>query len=415
MIRPWLLLLFVVSASPCQAQVVPDLPERTRQDVAGDRRQPAWDPLGVRVGAFSARADADFDLGANSNVFSRSKDIQGSAYARLSPLLRVRSDWARHALELTAAAQFTRYSAIPEQNSEEYQLHAGGQLDFGPSLTVQPAIDYGRDASEPGTSANRLTSGTPVYGRVLSTSIAATYDAPAFRTEVTVAYRRDRYEPVTIAGTRFDQGFRATDGIGGRLTFLRPLSPSLFGLVQVVADDVRSNDPRYCCRRNAHGYATLAGLRLDTGGLIEGQVAFGFRHRDFTGTGTTSNGLTYNARVSWYPTELLSVSLRAEQEFRNSGISASNAVLVDRQSVSFVWEALRNLNVYLQLQHEGSSYRQVDTRADLKAVSLRATYTARRALQLSAFTRLRTSSSNRQDIASEFSGAQVGISARVRL
>lgn len=415
LVRLLTLLVFVVTSSRCWSQSVPDLPDRYRTDVAGQRAQPLFDPLGVRLGSLVARADGDVEIGYNSNLFGRASEVVADSYVKLAPSLRVDSDWGRHSIELSAGGDVTRYRSIASQDTEEYRLHAGGLFEVSDRLLLRSSLDYARDAEPRGTVGNRFTIGDPVYKRGLSSTIAAQLEGGAITSELLLAYRREHFEAVRIAGVATSQRERDTRGIGGRMTLLYRYSTAISALVQVVGDDSRNPDPDFCCTRNSRGFAVLGGLRLDNSGLVAGQIAVGYRHRSFTGTGTSSTGLTYDARLQWYPTDLLTVGLTADQQFRNSGLLSANAVLVNKQSLSVTYEMYRNLNLNLQLGREAASYRAVDARTQLKSVGLRATYTMRRLIQLSAFGQYLTTDTSRPTLASRYTAARAGISLRIRI
>lgn len=408
-------LLFVGLSSRSWSQTIPDLPDRYRSDVAGDRPQPVFDPIGVRLGSFVARADGDVDIGYDSNLFGRADDIVGDGYARLSPSLRVTSDWGRHAVEVGGGADLTRYFRATSQNTDNFRANVGGILEIGDRVTVYPSVNFSREAEPRGSVGNPFTTGDPIFQRRLVSNIGARFDGGRFSAEMLLAHRRERYGSVKIDGLVVSQRFRDSTGVGGRVTLLYKVTPAVSALVQGVTDSSGNPHDEFCCQRDAHGFALLAGARFDPRGLIAGQVAVGYRQRTFEGTDTSSHGLTYDARLQWYPTELLTVSLRADRQFRSTGITAADAVLVDKMSLGVVYEMYRDLNFYLQAERETSDYRQVDSSTDLKSISLRATYTSRRLLQLSAFARYLTNEKNRASFATAFDAIRAGVSIRVRI
>lgn len=391
------------------------MPDRYRSDVAGNRPQPAFDPMGVRLAGFLARADGDVDIGYNSNLYGRSANIVGDRYFKLRPSFRLGSDWGRDSVEASARAELTRFRKESTQNSSEYWLHAAGTKEIGDRATVRPTIDYSREALPRGSAENTQTLGSPMFVRSLVTNVAATYDGGQFSAELLLAYRRQRFEPVKIGSDIVSGRLRDTEGVGGRVTVVHKTSLAISAMVQAVADDTRNPHPEFGRDRSAYGYALLAGVRIDPSGLIAGQVAVGLRHRDFRSSRTSSQGLTYDARLQWYPTELITVGIKANQEYRNSGILTANAVLVDKQALDVTYEMFRDLNFYLEANHEAASYRDFSAHTDLKSISLRATYTSRRALQLSAFAAYQRSTTNRPLLATQYHALRAGLSARIRI
>jgi hypothetical protein len=391
------------------------LPDRYRKDVAGERSQPLFDPLGVRLGSFLARTDGDVDIGYNSNLYGRASNVVGDGFVKFRPSARLASDWGRHSVELSARAEVTRFTKEKSQNTGEYWLHAGGLMEFGDRLTIRPNLDYSREAQPRGSATNSLTVGTPLYDRTFAGNVGAAYDGGLFSAELLVAYRQERFEPIRIDGAEVSQEIRDVDGIGGRATLLYKVSPSISALVQAVADDTHNPHAELTDLRRAHGYALLGGIRIDPNGMIAGQLAIGFRRRFFDGSDTSSKGLTYDVRLQWYPTELLTVALKADQQFRNSGILAASAVLSDKQSIDVAYEMYRDLIFHLEASRDVSNYRDVKARTDLKGIGLRATYTSRRMLQLSAFLRYETSSTNKPLLTTQYDALRAGVTARVRL
>src|SRR5262249_29442416 len=153
----------------------------------------------------------------------------------------------------------------------------------GDSIKLTPKLEYERTAEPRGTSGNELTKGEPVYFRKFAASMEGDYEAQAFKVELLLIYRQIRYEPVKIDGVENSQAFRASDGIGGRLTLLYKVGPALSALVEVVGDSTGNPHDAFCCLRDAHGFAVLAGLRFDPRGMFAGQAAIGYRWRYFEG------------------------------------------------------------------------------------------------------------------------------------
>ena len=414
-VRLLIALLLVGYSSRAWSQTIPDLPDRWRGDVAGSRPQPAFDPVGVRLGSFLARADGDIDIGYNSNLYGRTSNVVGDGFVKVRPSVRLASDWGRHSAEIDARAEVTRFASETSQNTNEFWTRAGGAVELGDSITLRPNIHFSRAAEGRGSVTNNLTAGTPLYNRTFGVDLGATYGAGPFRAELLVAHRRERFEDVEIAGVEIPQRGRDTNAIGGRGALLYRITPTISAMIQGVVDKTQNPHDDLSDLRRAHGYAVLAGIRIDPSGMIAGQIAIGFRRRFFDGSNTSSRGFTYDARLQWYPTELLTVSLKADQQFSNSGILAANAVLVDRQTLGLAYEMYRDLNFTLEANREHARYRDVDTTTNLLGIGVRAIYTSSPLLQLSAFARYENRHTDRPELAARFNALRVGASARVRL
>ena len=416
-IRALVAIVLSVTATRGWSQNIVDSPDRYRKDVAGARAQPEFDPLGIPLAGMIVHPDVAIITGYNSNVFSRSQSIVSDGNVVVKPSLKADGDWQRYALGLQAEGTLTRFFTLREQDSDEYRVEGSGSIDLNERLSMRSSVEYARQVEARGTSGNRLLTGEPVYFDRFAASIAGKYKSGRFAIEAVLAYRQLRYPAVQIdAETEIDQRFRDSDGIGGRLTILYAVGPAMTVLGQVVADRTENPHQIYCCTREANGLAALGGFRFDSGGRMVGQVALGYRRREFGDPAQRPlNGLTYDVRVEWYPRPLFTFSVTADRKVQNSGLFRSNEALVDTQTLRVDYELLRNFLIAVSGSHETTTYRSVSTRTNLKTVSLRATYTPRRALQCALFATGRFNRSNRADVASGYDGYQLGFSAKVRL
>lgn len=416
-IRTLVPLLAIGAPCAAQAQVWDAMPDRYRQDVAGARPQPGYDPLGIPLLGMTLHSDVAVATSYDSNIFGRSRDVVADGTISIRPAMKMSGDWQRYALTLQAQGNFTRFFDLHDQDSDEYQLGADGRVNLNSDLSLGAGADFGRQLESRGTSGNRLLSGTPVLFDRLAANLSARYRSGPLSLELTGAYRQLRYIRVrSVSGEQVDQSFRDSNGIGGRLELAYAVGPALGLVTQVVADRIENPHPAFASVRRAHGVAVLGGLRFDSGGLFVGQAALGYRWRTFKAAGEKPlSGMTYDVRLEWYPRPLITVAFTADRKLSNSGFLSASEALVDTQALRIDYEALRNLLVTIALTDETTAYRALATKADLKTVSARFTYTPRRALQFSTFVNARFNHSNRQDIASGYHGYHAGFSARVRL
>ncbi len=409
------LLAMGAGRSWAQAGASPDLPDRYRQDVAGARAQPEYDPHGIRFGSFVMQVNGDQGVGYDSNPFARAQSAEADAYYQAAASYRITSDWGRHAVRSSGSANLRRYSVYRDQNVDEYRVAGGARIDMGDRLTISPELEFAKQEEPRGVAGNLLTAGEPSVYRQFAATVLGNYEGSQFDAEFQVFARQLRYAPILLDGEQVSQRFRASDRIGGRLTLNRRVSPSIAVLVQTTIDESKNPFEEFCCFRNARGATLLAGVRIDPSGLVAGRLALGYRKRDFSGADRSSSGPTYDARIEWYPTELVTVRFSAEQEYQISGIAASSSALVDRQAIAADWEVLRNLLVTVQAENQASSFREVDVRTRSRTCSISATYTPGPRLQFSAFARAQFSSTNRSILASDFDRFRAGLAVSFRL
>src|SRR5512134_504255 len=111
------------------AQIIPPTPEAkaARGEPVATRVRPELEPLGVRAGTFLIYPSFGVDGTYNDNVFA-TKDEQDDFITDLRPQLSVASDWANHALNLTAGADIGRYATYSRLNYEGWLVSADGRV-----------------------------------------------------------------------------------------------------------------------------------------------------------------------------------------------------------------------------------------------------------------------------------------------
>ncbi|WP_295172870.1 outer membrane beta-barrel protein, partial [uncultured Brevundimonas sp.] len=103
-----------------------DLFMRNRAVAVRDRPQPAYDPLGIRAGGFTAFPRLQSGVAYDDNVFAAEDDLQPATTLRLTPEVVVRSHWSRHALETRARVQIDRNLDFDSENTTDWSLAGAG-------------------------------------------------------------------------------------------------------------------------------------------------------------------------------------------------------------------------------------------------------------------------------------------------
>ena len=84
-----------------------DLYVRNRAVAVRDRPQPAYDPLGIRAGGFTAFPRLQSGVVHDDNIFAAEDNRQPATTLRVTPEVVVRSHWSRHALETVSYTHLT--------------------------------------------------------------------------------------------------------------------------------------------------------------------------------------------------------------------------------------------------------------------------------------------------------------------
>ena len=105
------------------------------------RARPEYDARGVHVGTFFLYPSLTGGLGYSDNVFNSQADLDDYFYA-LSPQIRLASDWARHALNLSAEATSHWYDAQSGENRTDWNVGANGRLDIVRGSEIKAEVHH---------------------------------------------------------------------------------------------------------------------------------------------------------------------------------------------------------------------------------------------------------------------------------
>jgi hypothetical protein len=387
-----------------------------RSDVAGTRPHLDYDPAALKLGGFDAYPSVQVTAGGDSNVFNQ-REAEGDIVATIRPELKVASDWGRHAVNLDVGGKLTRFARIEGQDSDEYHAAAAARADLAEGSAVNLDVRYRRAVEPRGQSGfNPDGSGPSIY-REVRAAIGVSKEFARVRASIAASYTRQHYEPIRIAASdgqgppqTVDQSFRDV-----RIVSVTPrLDYDLSGVVGLFATatyaDVKSTDPLSCCRRDAAGLLVLGGVHFDLNQLVVGEVAVGWRRRNFELSRYRDYaGLAVYAKIDWYPTELLSFRLSADQDIANSGLPNVAGVPTYEVGLTGYYEILRNLTANLRGTYRHESYRGIGVTARTFAIGGGAQLLLRRGLALGFDVDYRRRDSSGNQLVGSYRGVAGGV------
>lgn len=391
-------------------------PQLARNDAAGARIEPAFQPRPIPVGPLFAQAGVSVVTGHDSNVFNRPR-ARSDAVFTLAPRLTLKTDLPRHRLSFVAAGTFRRFARRQSENSEEFELKGQGQLDFAERQAILASIEYGHEIEPRSSAGSAANAAEPVGFRRFATQIGSRLEFGALRLVPQFGYRRVDYTPLELAdGGAASQSFRDTRTVEGELSIEYDFTGLISGFASGRVSDVASTQAPAEQRRDSRSYSVLVGVRGDLSPVIFGEIGIGYqlrrydvpRYRDF-------EGATFRADVQWYVTPLVTLRLQGARTFENSGNPLVAGILSDKTTLSAYYDPLRNLRVSLSGSYDHNRYREVDTRALRTSARLQAQYLINRTLSVGAYASFLHQNVRGQPIVNEFSsfGAGVGLTLAV--
>lgn len=353
-----------------------DIFVRNRAVAVRDRPQPAYDPLGIRAGGFTAFPRLQSSVIHDGNIFAAEDDPQPATTLRLTPEVVVRSNWSRHALETHARAEMDRNLDFDSENTTDWSLGGAGRLDIVRGVDITLAADYAHDhearmAAGAGPAARR-----PITFDLAFTSLAATRTRGRLRLRADAAVLRYDYrDGLNDAGAVIEQDVRdrTVARLTGRADYA--LSPATALFFQVARDDRDYRKVAGSPERSSSGHEALAGVNFELGALIRGEVAAGYIRQDFQDAAYGDlDGVGGRARLSWFPTQLTTLTATAARSVEDTGVIGSAGALRTDLSISVDHELLRNLILTAETAWSEDDYDGLD-RTDIRfAASFSAIY-----------------------------------------
>ena len=316
-----------------------------------DRPRPEVDALGLRVGDFFIFPRAELDEAYNDNIFASNVGKQHAFITALAPSFDVRSNFPRHALNLSAGAIISRYTSHTNFNTEDAFGVADGRLDVDAAHDIHGNLRIARLHEDPGTPTFPGSASQPVvyttYGGTAGfeqTRLRIGYSAD-------VSARREEYEAVpTVSGGLLPQSDRNNNAYELALRGSYEFVPNYRGFVR-GAVNAREYDQAALGTpiRDSHGFRIDVGARIDLTGIIFVEAFAGYLEQDYRSSllGTVS-GPDVGANLVWNATQLTSVSLKAGRSIQDApasvvGAAPSPGYFHSTVGINVDHELLRNL------------------------------------------------------------------------
>lgn len=348
------LLSAVAGATPAVAQesvlIAPTVPydfDKGRNVSVTERARPDYDPLGINYGSFLVLPRVQAGVGYSNNAYLADDGKQDAAFVSLQPGFRINSGWSRHQLQVNGTGNFRRYLGESARNENGYSFGTRGRADFG--------LDY----SFTGDAQFSKLYESPLSGDVQSNlSVLSSYRRSYFsgrgerrvgRTRLVAALDHTSFEfnPIDLAsGTVIDQRDRdrGITRLIGQGEYA--ISPAMSTYLQASYDwtdydtTLLNGDPN----RDSRALRVLGGVNFDLTSFLRGTVGIGYVDRGFRSPLYKDvNGLSFEGRVEYFPTELTTFTVAARRLVADSSIGNSSAFFDNRASLRVDHELLRNL------------------------------------------------------------------------
>ena len=385
-------------------------PTLQRSDVAGNRFEPEFDPQPINAGPFVLEPSITMVAGFDANVFNRD-NAQSDAVAVITPRLIARANTPLHLLQFAATGQIRRFASFETENSEEYTLRTTGRYDLSERNNVFASASYASQIEPRSSVASIANAAEPVNYKRLNGGLGADLEFGDLSLRPSVSFAQVDYSAVDlIGGGSADQSFRDIRSYGGDLSVGYRISGPVFAFTSLNYGESSSQNADPAVIRGSQNYSVVAGLRGELSPVVSAEFAAGYRERDYKLPRFLDySGLTYRADVQWFATPLVTLRLRADQDFLNSGNAQVAGILSNSITASAYYDPLRNLRIGADLSYQHNDYRETDTRAERPSVRVQAQYRLNRNISVGTYARLLHQDVSGTPIVQSFTSFQTGI------
>ncbi len=329
------------------------------------RARPELQPQGVVLEGLQWLPSITPSATYDTNIFATQSHATGDFVFRTRPEIDVRSlpEAGPITMNLDGYVQDVRYGNHGSLGHDDFggTLDLGGDFEPTGRLASHTAFNYYHQdpASFAISSANGALHTLPVEKTFIE-DLTGTHDVGLLGLALNGGYERDEFQNFTINGVTFNQKQLNDNAVkfGPKLSY--EVSP---GLRPFVAG-------QYIRRFYDHGvfdsnsYAFTGGSDFDIHELIRGTAYAGYDVRDYDSSAIgTVNGFTYGLNLSWFPTELLTLTFSGGQNFSDTVITSSNGTpsVLDAKTVrgEADYELLRQVILSGVVAYENDNYTQV--------------------------------------------------------
>lgn len=346
-----------------------------------DRDHPEYDALGVTAGVLRIFPRVATALTFDDNIYAITAKT-ADFFVDLHPSVELRSLWSRNDLHLVLDYDAARYLSHPAQDTASYSGNLTGRLDVDRDASVTVDLSAAR-AIQPRISQNSIAgvlkpiSYDLVKGDIVGLKVFDRIRASA-RFDVS-HYSYDNTNDLNAVPVQED--YQDRDELVGTTHVDYAISPATAFFVEgaINSPSYRLRPPLAPFQRDSHGYDVLAGVDFAPTHLIGGTVGIGYESQSYDDHQFDGvSGLALRGALRWYATPLVTVTLRANRTFQDSGLPNVAAARFTEVSLAADYELLRNVILGGRLVRQVYQYPGINGRTDRYGGALDATYTLNR-------------------------------------
>lgn len=344
------LFLAAMAAVPARGQTLDQVlpPDRAGLAIEPDvtvqsRLRPAYDPLGVRAGAFILHSNVQESAGYDTNVVATSP-------ARGSPIFETTADvsavtqQSRGSFDTEVSVDDVRYTEQPSQSHTNWTARLGGSYDVGQDILAVNYAHLNQSETLKDLGVSQQLSQALAYrvddARVsYRAELARAFVVPAL--EVT----KYNYDNLITSGIVYTQSYLNRVVVQPSVTLGYELAPRR-NLILVVRGGIASYDNALpgLPRRNYDETSVLGGIDYDLSAILRFRALVGYQFRTFNSSQYKNvTAPILEASLIWNPTGLTTVTGTVSRIITDSTDTSQSTIKETQAQIRVDHEYYRNI------------------------------------------------------------------------
>lgn len=335
------------------------------------RRQPEYQPPGVRIGNLMFRPQLAAGVLYDANVYVEERprdDIVGSAFAGFDLM----SNGGRRQVSLGGFVRRRQLATYKTENATTYRIAGQGRYQASGRVTLATDLSHERILLERSAVEEVSALALPNLYDFTQGEVGAQVDYGDTRINTLLQFSRTHFsDNLSTEGIRTDQSFRNFRGYGGNLLVEHAIVGQRFAYLEIDGQVRRFDSIEARLRSNGYTLSVIGGLRGELTQLIRGNLGIGMIRVDFDSPATpTLTGFTIDAKLDWLIRERTTISLAAGREPRTVAQRNARSALLTTISFRVDEEIRRNFIASLILRRQQTDYVGDVRRATATTVTL---------------------------------------------
>ncbi|OWV81477.1 hypothetical protein ATY77_21885 [Rhizobium sp. R634] len=282
------------------------LPRRKAAESASTAETP-----GIPIGTFVLRPTVTQSI--NTETTKDGNTRQQRAFLETDAAATLTSDWGRHQLTVTSEGAWQQNISGEGEEQPSFKVNGDLRLDLPDDTVAHLTAGYNfyrEDTDDPDAIAD-ATQQSDVQEFTAGASVQR--DFGILRGTTALALTRSIYSDATLAnGTTVTLSDRnqTTGTLRGRVGY--ELSPALIPFIEATIGRTLYDETRDSAgyERSGHSYGAKAGIEVDLGEKLKGEVGIGYERADFEDSRLSSiDTATLDASLLWSPIRGTDVNL----------------------------------------------------------------------------------------------------------